>query len=424
MQRKGWRSCAVVLSGVLLSPFAQGAEGGATAPSAAPALQQWTRQIVEQHPRAQAARAAVEAAEADRRAADQPLHNPQLVFEVERAAETAATVGVTQTLDWSDKRGARGELGAQEYAAALADLDGARQSLALELLQALARYRAAKAVAALEEKRVSVLQQFSDVAAVRFQAGDIGRADADLARLSLAEARLRRANVQAGLLDAEQALRTAGAATTQAPMFAPDVPAIDDSAGQQREQWLAQHPELRALQARWRAAQVKVRLAERERRDDPTLGVRGGKDGGDALIGLTFTLPLSVRNPRRAEVAAANARAIGAEQETHVAMQRLRARLDAALVRHRVFADAYAQWRAEGQALLADRAALLNRLWRAGELSTTDYLVQLRETLDGEAEAAELFGKMWSAWFSWIDAAGLLNAWLNPEIDNKFTATK
>lgn len=424
MRTRGWCYCAAVLGGALLSgSLAHGAEDGVAAPPSVPTLQRWARQIVEQHPRVQAARASVDAAEAERRAAARPLHNPELEFDVERAAETTATVGVTQTLDWSDRRGVRGELGALEVDAAMAELDGARQGLAVELLQALARYRAAQAVAALEEKRVSVLRQFADVAAGRFQAGDIGRADAELARLSLAEARLRHAGAQAELFDAEQALRAAGGSVAQAPALPAEVPATDEVPEQAHAQARAQHPELRALRARWHAVQAQARLVQRERRDDPAVGVRGGKDGADALIGLTFTLPLSVRNPRLAEVEAANARAIGAEQQMHESMQRLRARLDAALARYRVLAGAWAQWRTEGEVLLTDRVALLNKLWKAGELSTTDYLVQLRETLDSEAEAAELFGKAWGAWFDWLDAAGSMNTWLDPQADRKFTAT-
>ncbi len=425
MQTKGRRYWAAVLSGVLLSSqIAHGVEGGVANPPSASALRQWTRQIVEQHPRVRAARAAVDAAEADRLAAEQPLYNPELEFEAERAAETAATVGVTQTLDWSDRRGAHGELGAHAVDAAVAELDGARQRLAVELLQALARYRTAQAVMGLEEKRVSVLRQFADVAAGRFQAGDIGRADAELARLSHAEARLRRAAAQAELLDAEQELRAAGGTAVQALALPGDVPVVDEGTEQARAQRLERHPEVRALQARWRVAQAQARLTQRERRNDPTVGLRGGKNGADALIGLTFTLPLSVRNSRFAEVEAANARAIGAEQDMHAAMQRLRARFDATLAGYRLLADVYAQWRAEGEILLTDRVGLLNNLWKAGELSTTDYLVQLRETLDSETQAAELFGKVWSAWFDWLDAAGLMSAWLDPQADDKFTATK
>lgn len=424
MNRRHGQYFLALVSTLSLVSLALGVDGGVVAVPSAPALQVWAQQIVEQHPRARAARAAMDARAADRRAADQPLHNPELEFEVERAAETAATLGVTQTLDWSDRRGARGEVAMHEHDAASAELDSARQAVAADALHALARYRATHAVVALENQRVTVLQQFADVAAGRFVAGDIGRADADLARLSLAEARLRRANAQAQWVGAAQALRTAGGSAAQAPALPGEIPTVDEGSEQLREQRLARHPEARAFHARWRAEQARARLAERERRDDPSFGVRGGKDGDDTRVGLTFTVPLSMRNSRVAEVEAANARAVAAEQEMHAAMRSLRSRLDATLDVYRALAGAWAQWRAEGQVLLTDRVALLNRLWKAGELTTTDYLVQLRETLDSEAEAAELSGTVWSAWVDWLAAAGLVNAWLNPGTGNEFTVTK
>jgi len=54
----------------------------------------------------------------------------------------------------------------------------------------------------------------------------------------------------------------------------------------------------------------------------------------------------------------------------------------------------------------------LQRLWEAGELSTTDYLVQLRQTLDTKESALELRRSMWQAWFEWMSASGQIETWL------------
>ena len=45
---------------------------------------------------------------------------------------------------------------------------------------------------------------------------------------------------------------------------------------------------------------------------------------------------------------------------------------------------------------------LLDRLWQAGELNTTDYLVQLKQALDTEVSAIEQHGRMWRAWSAWL----------------------
>ncbi len=54
-----------------------------------------------------------------------------------------------------------------------------------------------------------------------------------------------------------------------------------------------------------------------------------------------------------------------------------------------------------------------DRLWQAGELNTTDYLVQLKQALDTEVSATEQRGRMWRAWADWLAASGQADQWLN-----------
>src|SRR3569623_2516039 len=62
--------------------------------------------VRDDHPAVAAARAAVEAASARRAASDQPLYTPSLTLENERGEVTTTAVGLSQTVDLSDKRGA------------------------------------------------------------------------------------------------------------------------------------------------------------------------------------------------------------------------------------------------------------------------------------------------------------------------------
>ena len=57
----------------------------------------------------------------------------------------------------------------------------------------------------------------------------------------------------------------------------------------------------------------------------------------------------------------------------------------------------------------------MQRLWESGELSTTDYLVQLQQTLDTRWNALDLELTMWDAWFEWLAATGLADNWLGLE---------
>ncbi len=65
-----------------------------------------------------------------------------------------------------------------------------------------------------------------------------------------------------------------------------------------------------------------------------------------------------------------------------------------------------------GRHSLDRHGALLERRWEAGELSTTDYLVQLRQSLDTRESALDLQLTLWLAWFEWLAASGQVDNWL------------
>jgi cobalt-zinc-cadmium efflux system outer membrane protein len=54
----------------------------------------------------------------------------------------------------------------------------------------------------------------------------------------------------------------------------------------------------------------------------------------------------------------------------------------------------------------------LERLWTAGELNTTDYLIQLTQALDTKASAIEQRGRMWTDWSEFLIASGKIEHWL------------
>jgi cobalt-zinc-cadmium efflux system outer membrane protein len=175
---------------------------------------------------------------------------------------------------------------------------------------------------------------------------------------------------------------------------------------------LARLPELQAALARVATARASVRLSLREKRPDPTLGIRAGKEDSDTLTGITLSVPLFVRNTYSAEVAAANAGLLRAEQQAASLRQQARAGLIAAAQVYRNARRAWTTWEAAGAPRLSQRTELLDRLWRAGELNTTDYLVQLKQALETEVSATEQHGRLWRAWADWLAASGRIAQWL------------
>jgi cobalt-zinc-cadmium efflux system outer membrane protein len=383
-------------------------------PTAAdPALTGWISEVLLQNPEMQAAEAAVDAASGRYRAADRPLFNPELEFEYENSDSTTTAGGLNQAIDWADKRGARAEVADYERTAAQAELRAVRQRLAAQLLQALADQDAAEGISRVSNEQTTLMTRFARLAELRRQAGDLNKVELDLAHLAAAEAAFEQASASQNLIMARRTLSAlTGRAATGMPVLSAQPPVLD---AQQldTERLLNELPLMQVALAQVAAARAGVKLTVREKKPDPTFGFRIGKEDSETLTGLTFSVPLFVRNTFSAEVDVANASLIQAEREAASIRRRAGADLVAAAQVYENSRQAWNNWEASGAPRLSQRTDLLERLWRAGELNTTDYLVQLKQALDTEVSAIDQHGRMWQAWAAWLAASGLADQWLN-----------
>ena len=378
-----------------------------------PALSGWINEVISKNPEMQAAQAAVDAARGRLRAADQPLFNPELEFEYENSEIDTTTGGLSQTIDWADKRGARTAVANFEQAAADAELQLIRQALATGLLQALADWHTASAVNRVSEQQTTLMTRFARLAERRRKAGDLNQVELDLAHLVAAEAAFEQANASENLIRAHQAVTAlTGSDGPGWPPFTGQLPDVEPQ-HVDVDRLLNDLPLMHAGLAQVSAARAVVALRVREKKPDPTIGFRVGKEDSDTLTGLTFSVPLFVRNSFSAEVDVANASLIQSEREVINLRRQSRANLIATLRIYQTSRLAWKNWEASGATRLSQRTDLLDRLWQAGELGTTDYLVQLKQALDTEISAIEQHGRMWRAWADWLAASGQVDQWLN-----------
>ena len=155
-----------------------------------------------------------------------------------------------------------------------------------------------------------------------------------------------------------------------------------------------------------------MELRKRERRPDPTFSLIGGQEDDETLVGLNVSIPLFVRNGFKHEVTAAVAQHSQAQQIADDIQRRAYARLISAAERYELSQGAWRDWERTGRVSLTRQADQLRRLWEAGEISTTDYLVQIRQTIDVQESALDLGQALWRAWFEWLTASGQLDAWV------------
>ena len=378
--------------------------------SSNPALPQLAQNILLEYPALQAAKADYNAALAQQRAADQPLYNPELEIDIEKTAINTSSLGIKQSIDWSDKRGAQASAGQASAMAAQAQWRQMQIDVLSELLTQLSQYVNAGAQAKLAKQRVALLDNFYQLAKQRYEAGDVAQSDVDLARMALSEAQMQAAEVSS---NANAAAVNLLSFTAQPALGWPGLPELPkpwqpvDNA-----QLLSKLPAVKQAFWQFKSSQAELTLARRQSHADPSIGLRGGKDADESLLGFNFSISLNIRNNFKAEIQASAARSISAEQNWIQTRRLAKAQLDSASIRYQLTYAALQDWKSAGLASLQGQTQLLKQLWESGELSTTEYLVQLQQTLNTRSSAINLQQSAWDAWIDWLKAAAQIHHWL------------
>jgi len=384
------------------------------------------RLVVNNHPRARSIEASLQASSARYQAAGQPLYNPELELDAERTDINTTSMGFSQTIDWSDKREARVRTAGHEHDAAMAEAESLRQGLATELLKVLGEYHTANDLNKQGQQRLQLMQQFATIAEKRHQAGDLNQVELDLAKLAALESRLESTELESRLSDATQALLVLLGelpAPRSWPSLPQSLPGIQQ-ADIDMEKLLRSHPAFRVQQALMTAARTAIDLRQRETRPDPTISVRAGREDNETLTGLTLSVPLFVRNSFRAEVTEANAKLTQVEQDARSSWLDMKRQFNTTSQRYALSRSAWMDWQQRGKTSLKRRIEILEQLWQAGELRTTDYLVQVKQTLDTQGAATELRGRLWQTWSEWLAASGTIFQWLNVDSSRPTAATQ
>ncbi|HIG78680.1 MAG TPA: TolC family protein [Cycloclasticus sp.] len=383
----------------------------------------WLNQLVTQHPALLAAEAAVAKADAERRAADQPLFNPELEFEYESAGVDTKTAGLSQTLDWGDKQSAHLRIADVGWQLSNSKLALQRHQIAADALLALADYHANLNNQNVANKRLNAMADFLGIAQQRSKAGDLTDVDLALAQLAYSEASFAQAKVQAGLIESEQLL-LALLGNQSALAFIPTLQGTPKNAEEpikNKAELVDALPQMQLARLHMEIAHAKVKLRQREQRPNPNIAIRTGKEGKDSLTSIRFSMPLFVRNNFGAEVDAANEQLIQQERHAIHIRRLLLVKLTSSARTFNVNRQAWVEWQATGKQNLLLHEKLLTRLWQAGELSTAEYLIQLKQVLNTEASAIEHRRQLWQSWTQWLMASGNISSWITI---NKTTAAE
>jgi len=372
-----------------------------------------TGYILLRHPKLRAAEATRDETVALARQAGRPIYNPELEADYEDAVDKTYEIGLSQTIDWAGKRDAAFAASSAHEAAGNANYEQARNDIASSILQNLSDYWAAQAIVELRATNKSVMHDFSRQAAMRYQAGDIMRIEYETAQLAYAESRMRLAEAEAAMIRLANQLVAYGAPVN--PIGWPSMPSslpVKDMSADEINAIVDFLPAVRSAKAEAQAAESAVDQAKANKRPDPTIGIRAGEEDDESLIGVSFSIPLFVRNNFDDDVMAAVSARSRSEAEAENVVTLARANLTAALLQFSTMRKAWDDWQSVSSVSMETQSKVLTRLWEARELSMSDFLLQYRQNLEAKSTAVELSQTLWRAWINVLQQSNQAERWL------------
>jgi len=407
------KSASLILLGALVSTDAFAEQSIPYLDSANPGLMAFVNSAVNESPQVIAAQASIESARSREVAAGKPLFNPEIGFDADNGEVQERVFNLSQTIDWSNQREARSLIAASDTGAAIAGYQLVQQQVASELLIGLSAYQTSKAREALTRQRVSIMNDFSSLSKKRFEQGDLNRVELSIASLAYVEARIRHADLQVEMADAIALVENI------APGVSPDnwpaLNSLQPLPGYNNVQLTTNLPGVVSAQNFAAAALATIELRKREKKPGPSLSLRGGTEGDDSLIGFGVTIPLYLRNNYQAEVDVAAHDYRAAQQFYDDTYRRSLSKLANSSLRYTLYYEAWQDWQSTGLLDLNNQAEQLQQLYEAGELSTTEFLLQIQQTLDTRESALILHQNTWAAWLDWLASSGKIADWLKLE---------
>ncbi len=371
----------------------------------------WFGRQIEQHPDIIASRETMNAVLARLEGLSKPIYNPELSTDWEREGEDYNySLGVSQTMDWSDKQGARALQSSFNFEAAKQRYDLALQEKAAEGMISLVQWQVAKQLSELALAQEARLSDLLTLIQKRKLTGDLGEIDAELAFLGLSQTLNLTAKTQSELKKAKTQLKEvlpdwraelseAWIGSVEMSLFSTfDDKSFESSSLDQVDSY----PAVLAAKAEWEAQVEGVELSQREISADPTFGISAGVSGEENLIGLSFSIPLNVRNDYSDQVRAANSEAISAEASYLSVRRKQQFELEASFASLNEYQQRFERWQQLTKGREQRSSDLLERYWRSGDMSTAEYVLALEQRSEDLAAGIELQAAYRLAKIDWL----------------------
>ncbi|AAN53599.1 TolC family protein [Shewanella oneidensis MR-1] len=397
------------------APMAVGpllAEGDPFTPDTQASLNQWLPELlkqINQLPEVQAQIARQQQAELAIAAADRAVYNPELGLNYQNSETDTYTVGLSQTLDWGDKRGVATRLAQLEAQILLADIRLERSQMLAERLLALAEQAQGQKALTFAEQQLRFTQAQLNIAEQRFAAGDLSDVELQLLKLELASNTADYALAEQAALVAEgKVIELLGVDKLKFREFISEIGQFVSMISPKAELPALTSAHQQVLLAKANALKVKADTAA-----DPTINLGLEREGTDNKLGIGVAIPLQVRN-NYSELQSAADKGIAIAEQNYLARERVltakQAQFNNALPR---LLARYQDWRERVEASGSKAAKSLSEQWRSGDVSTSEYLQSRRQLAASYLVGLNLETAIYQSWLTWMGDSGQLQPFID-----------
>ncbi len=371
----------------------------------------WVLSQVTHLPSQQAINEGISVANEQYNASKQALYNPELGASYTHRKEPEYNITWSQTLDLYDKRQMNSNSGQIDSELAQLDKKIQFEDKLSQALLSFIEYSMAQKLLAISKKQEQLLTKLSADLKSREAVGDVGRVDAEMAYLSLSqnlqqisliEIRYRRA-----VANLQQSLNSSHIpAYPQGKIWFNTINKDEISALYQQNFKVQYAEKLLA------SSVSKSKIAQLNKKADPTIGLGVGRDGDENTLLFEVSMPLTIRNNFSSEYRAALHKVNQSEFELQEEQRLLENNMKQSLNNYQQLQERVLSWQKLTAKRLKNSQKLLNRQWKSGDISTSDYLFSLRQRTDTLIANIELEGEMRRAWVEWLLASSQIQIWL------------
>lgn len=366
----------------------------------------WLAQQVNKHPDIVSARETMKAIFSMAQGNKQPLYNPELQTGYEREGDANNfTIGINQKIDWWDKRETKAQVADLSLTQASKHFNYLMQEKTAQALQALVTWQATKKLSVIALQQEKQLGTMLDLVTKRQKSGDLGQIDAELTFLSLTQMLNVTAKTQVRLKQAQAQVKELLQDWTPDKTVLP-AQGLTFSNYELSPQWLEQHPLVVEAKVQWQISKGAAQLAILDTKAEPTIGLNAGKTDRENTLGVTFSMPLNIRNDFSAQARAASQQSIAAEANFRSVYRKQKYAIQAATDTLMAYQQNYQRW----QKLMDGRGKrsgdLLHKQWQSGDLSTTEYLLALQQRATGLNAGIELQSQYQLSQIDWLLQVG------------------